>query len=134
MSRLDRRIVLEVFYILAGGAFFILGMTGMLDSFWTGLGAALVALGVLRLIQIGRYKNDEDYKENVDIANSDERIRFITSKAKSVAFYTSVLLEAAAVIVLRIMKLDELSTFAGLVLCVQIAVYYVAYLVLRNRY
>lgn len=134
MKRLDRRTILEIFIVLAGAALFISGAAGLADSFWSGMGAALLAVGILRLIQIARYRNDEEYREQADITAGDERTKFITSKAKSAAFYICVLAEAIAVIVLRLLDYPEYSTVTGLLICAQLIIYYVSYLVLRNRY
>lgn len=134
MDKSIRGIIIYIIYMLIGLSLLCLGTLEKLDSFWSGMGSAILVVGVVRIIQIMRYKTSDTYRENIDIAASDERIRFITAKSKSIAFYISVIAEAVSVIVLYIIDMQELSQIMGIIVCVQLLLYYVTYLILRTRY
>lgn len=128
----------EYYYILlaiAGAAMFIISLLkGTSDSCWPGMGLGFVIISALRLVQIHRYRTDEGYAKKTDIENSDERNRFLAEKARSMTFSYSILLEAVAVIILRIMGRNEASTITGLLMCAQLSVYWAGYFYLKRKY
>ena len=65
------------------------------------MGGALIGVSVVRLMLLVRYKKDPEYAKHVDISNEDERLRFIADKARSRAFFFSILLLCALGIILR---------------------------------
>ena len=107
---------------------------GWLDDFWVGMGGGLIGVSVIRLIQIARYKTNENYAERVNVANKDERNLYLANKARSWVFYYSILAECIGVIVLRVMEYPELSTLLGFVLCGQLVLYWGSWLYLKKRY
>ncbi len=135
MDKIKKR---EYYYILLaiiGAAMFIISLAmGVSDSYWPGMGLGFVIISALRLVQIHRYRTDEGYAEKTDIENSDERNRFLAEKARGMTFSYSILLEAAAVIILRIMGRDEASTITGLLMCAQLSVYWAGYFYLKRKY
>ena len=130
----DRRIVACIIYIILGVALMVLGMLKVVDSFWSGMGGALIAVGVVRMIHILRYHNDESYRENMEIETKDERNQFIRNKAWAWAGYLFVLIAAISTIVLKLLGQDLLSIAAGFVVCVLVLLYWVCYLVLKKKY
>ena len=130
----DRRIVACIIYIILGVALMVLGMLEVVDSFWSGMGGALIAVGVVRMIHILRYHNDESYRENMEIETKDERNQFIRNKAWAWAGYLFVLIAAISTIVLKLLGQDLLSIAAGFVVCVLMLLYWVCYLVLKKKY
>ena len=130
----DRRIVACIIYIILGVALMVLGMLEVVDSFWSGMGGALIAVGVVRMIHILRYHNDESYRENMEIETKDERNQFIRNKAWAWAGYLFVLNAAISTIVLKLLGQDLLSIAAGFVVCVLMLLYWVCYLVLKKKY
>ena len=130
----DRRIVACIIYIILGVALMVLGMLEVVNSFWSGMGGALIAVGVVRMIHILRYHNDESYRENMEIETKDERNQFIRNKAWAWAGYLFVLIAAISTIVLKLLGQDLLSIAAGFVVCVLMLLYWVCYLVLKKKY
>ena len=63
----DRRMIAYIIYIIFGAVLMVLGMLEVVDSFWSGMGGALIAVGVIRMIHILRYRYDEAYRENMEI-------------------------------------------------------------------
>lgn len=130
----DRRIVACIIYIILGVALMVLGMLEVVDSFWSGMGGALIAVGVVRMINILRYHNDESYRENMEIEMKDERNHFIRNKAWAWAGYLFVLITAIFTIVLKLLGQDLLSIAAGFAVSILVLLYWICYLVLKKKY
>ena len=130
----DRRIISCIIYIIFGVALMVLGILEILDSFWSGMGGALIAVGVVRGIHILRYHNDESYRENMEIEAKDERNRFIRNKAWAWAGYLFVLISAISTIVLKLLGQDLLSVAASFAVCILVLLYWICYLVLKKKY
>ena len=130
----DRRIIACIIYSILGVALMILGMLEIVDSFWSGMGGALIAVGIVRMIHIGRYRSDEAYRENVEIEANDERNRFIRNKAWAWAGYLFIIIAAISTIVLRLLGQDLLSIAAGFTVCILALLYWICYLVLKKKY
>ena len=130
----DRRIISCIIYIIFGVILLVLGILEIVDSFWSGMGGALIAVGVVRMIHILRYHNDESYRENMEIEMKDERNHFIRNKAWAWAGYLFVLIAAISTIVLKLLGQDMLSVAAGFAVCILVLLYWVCYLVLKKKY
>ena len=52
----DRRMIAYIIYIIFGAVLMVLGVLEVVDSFWSGMGGALIAMGAVRVIQFLRYK------------------------------------------------------------------------------
>ena len=129
-----RRIILHFAWLILGITLIVLGVLGIVDSFWSGMGVGLLAVGVLRLVQQIRLCKDDAYREKVETEVTDERNRFLRGRAWAWAGYLFILISAVAVIVLRVMGQVLLSTFASYALCLMLVLYWVAYLILQKKY
>ena len=130
----DRRMYLSLFWILVGAALFVCGAMEWIDSYWSGMGGGFLAVGILQLIRHIRYRKNEDYREKVDVASSDERNRFLTGKAWAWAGYLFVLVSGVATIALKVMGQDQWSLAASYALCLLLVLYWGSYLVLKRKY
>lgn len=134
MNKVNSRLIWYIALIIVGVALTITPELGWLDEFWMGMGGGLIGVSVVRLIQIGRYKTNEEYAEKVNVANRDERNVYLANKARSWAFYYSILLECVGIIVLRVMEYPDLSSLLGFVLCGQLVLYWGSWFYLKKRY
>ena len=132
--KLDRRIIAYVLYVILGAVLLGFGLAGALDSFWSGMGSALMAVGVIRIAHLLRYRKDEAYREEKEIEAKDERNQFIRNKAWAWAGYLFVLIAAISTIVFKLLGQDLLSRVAGFALCILVILYWICYLVLRKKY
>ena len=130
----SKRMLISVGYVLLGTVLFGCGLMGKVDEFWSGMGGALIGVGIVRLIGMIRYQKNPEYKEAVDTAMHDERNRFIANKAWAWAGYLYVLAAAVGTIVFRIAGREELSVFCGFSVSVLILLYYISHLWLRKKY
>ena len=129
----DRRMYLSLFWVLVGAALFVCGAMGWIDNYWSGMGGGLLAVGIIQVVRHIRYRKNEEYREKVDVANSDERYRYLTGKAWAWAGYLFVLISGVATIALKVMGLDQWSMAASCALCL-LLLYWISYLVLKRKY
>lgn len=130
----DRRMYLSLFWILLGAALFVCGAMGWIDSYWSGMGGGFLAVGILQTVRHVRYRKSEEYREAVDVANNDERNRFLTGKAWAWAGYLFVLVSGVATIALKVLGQDQWSLAASYALCLLLVLYWGSYLVLKRKY
>ena len=132
--KFNKRLIANITEIIIGVILTICGATGLLDSYWSGMGTALIVVGGMMMIRQVRYSTNAEYKESVDVEIQDERNKFLRVKAWSWAGYFSVLIGAVASIVLRILGQDLLSQFAGLSVCLLMVLYWASYFILKKKY
>ena len=130
----NKRMLISGIYILLGMALFGCGLAEIVDEFWSGMGGALIGVGLVRLIGMIRYLKNPEYKEAVDTAMKDERNRFIANKAWAWAGYLYVLIAAVGTIAFKLAGREELSVFCGFSVAVLILLYYISHLWLRKKY
>lgn len=126
--------ILFIIYIIVGVTLLTLGIAGVINEFWQGMGGGLLIIGILRSIQSFRYSKDENYRESYNTELNDERNRFIRNKAWAWAGYMFVIIAAITTLVLqtlgeRLLSLT-VSTAVGLILIL----YWISYFILRKKY
>ena len=128
------RAIFAALYLLIGAAIGIYGEFGTIDSYWSGLGSALVVVGALQMIRIVRYNTSAKYKEETDTAVNDERNRFLSTKAWSWAGYLYVMIAAVATIVFKLIDQEILMFAASGSLCIILILYWISYFILHKKY
>lgn len=135
MKHIENRKIWFTALLVVGATLYILAeLMELIDSFWSGMGLGFVVISGLRLVQIARYKNNDEYAKKITVANNDERNQFLANKARSTAFYNSILLEAIVGIVLHIIGKAEIAQVILTVLCGQLIIYWVTYVFLKSKY
>ena len=132
--RNGRNLIGYIICIILGITLVGLGYAETIDSYWSGMGSGVIAVSVVRLIRLYRFRKDEAYREKVETEVSDERNRFIRSKAWAWAGYLFILISGVSCIVLKVVGQDLLSLAASYAVCLMLLLYYGAYLVLRKKY
>lgn len=130
----DRRILAWIAYIVLGAALLVLGAADIIDAFWSGMGSALIALGLIRSIHFFRFRKDEAYREKCELEKTDERNRFLRNKAWAWTGYLFILVAAVASIALKLLGQDLLSVAAGSAVAFMVILYWISYLILRRKY
>lgn len=128
------RIVVYGALTVLGSALMVAGILGYLSDELPIVGGALVTLSVVRLIQVARRVYDPEYARMDAVRNSDERFAFLASKAADAAFRISVIALAVLSLVLRPLGHPEAANTLGLAMSAEVAIYWVCYLVMKNRY
>lgn len=129
-----RKLIISIIWIVLGIVFVALDVIGIApDSAFTAIGVAWIIVGALQIYKNIKYHTNEDYKERVDIASTDERNRFIRMKAWSYAGYIFILGSATVSIVLFITGLQVYAQILSYCMCSILVVYYIAYLILQKK-
>ena len=129
-----KRIVMLIFCAAVGAVLLYLGVSGAVDSFWSGMGSGVLTVSVLRVIRTYRFHKDDTYREKMETEVNDERNQFLRNKAWAWAGSVFVVGMAVLVIVLKVMGQDLLSVAAGFAICILLILYWVSFLVLRKKY
>ena len=129
-----KRLIPLILEIAIGVALTVCGALGLIDSYWSGMGTALIFTALIFMFRQVRYAKDQSYRENVDVEAKDERNRYIRTKAWAWAGYAFVMVSAVASIALKIAGLDTYSIIAGGSVCVLMLLYWLSYVILRKKY
>ncbi len=130
----NKRLISSIIEIALGVALLICGNLNVIDAFWSGMGTALIFVGVLYLLRGIRYKKDASYREKFDTEVKDERNRFLAMKAWSWTGYILVLIFGVATIVLKLAGYEELMFFCSYSICLILLIYWVSYFILKKKY
>ena len=130
----SKRMIASIVEIVIGLVLSVCGALNIVDSYWSGMGGALIAVGGIFLIRQVRYKTDKTYQETMDVAQKDERNRFLGMKAWSWAGYLFMILCAVGSFVLRIAGFEVYSVIAGGAVCLLALLFWISYVVLRRKY
>ena len=104
------------------------------NEFYVAYGLALIIMGIARLILQRRITKDEKSIHSRELAESDERFRMLSERARSWAYSLSVMVAGIVVIVLSLLgKHDMAQPFAWYV-CGMVALYWIFWMILGKKY
>ena len=129
-----RRLIISAAEIVIGAALLVGVKLAGGDSVWLGMGGALAAVGLAKLLLGLRYKTDENYREKVNVEATDERNAFIRSQAWVWAGTGFVLVGGVLTIVFLLLGKQELSTITGFAVSLLVLLYWLSYLFLKKKY
>lgn len=130
----NKRLALSIFWVVLGAALLILSVMEILDSsIYGGMGGALIAVGILQIVRIGRYRSNGEYKEKFDIEVSDERNKYLRMKAWSCAGYAMVLIMAVGSVVAMIAGQDLIQRVLLCLVALMVFAYWLSYMILNKR-
>lgn len=124
----------NIVYVIIGCILIGFAVLEKLDSFWSGMGSALLVVGLINLLKIHRLNKNEEYREKLEIEVSDERLQFIRNKAWAWSGYLFVLISAVACIVFKVMNLDQLSLYASFSVCLVLVLFWVLHAIIKRKY
>ena len=131
----NKKLVLSFFWIILGAVLMGLSIAGILDStYWSGMGGAFIAVGVLQVIRNLRYRNNTEYQEKIDIEYGDERNKYLRMLSWSWTGYLVVLIEAVGVVVALIMGQHTIQMVLAYSVCMIMALYWIIYMILSRKY
>ena len=131
----NRRLALSIFWVVLGAVLMGLSAAGVLDSsVYSGMGGALMGIGVLQIIRTVRYRTDSGFKEKLDTEISDERNKFLRMKSWSWTGYIVVLTEAVGSVIALLLGQHTVQLMLSYTVCLTIGVYWIVYLVLSRKY
>lgn len=130
----NKRLIACIFEIVIGLALLVSNLVGLTDTFWSGMGTALIVVGIIFLIRQIKYQTNETYRESVDVEVNDERNKYLSMKAWSWTGYLFVLISAVGAVVLKILGKDDLVSLAAGSVTLMAVLYWLSYLVVRKKY
>ena len=131
---MDKKNIYPIVLLIAGLVLIGLGVADIVDEFWSGMGSALLVIGIIRLLRYYRLKKNDAYREKMETAVTDERNQFIRMKAWSWAGYLFIIVTALGTIIFRILGQDLLSQVASGAVCLMLVLYWVSFFVLKKKY
>ena len=126
--------IFAIIWLVLGLPLIGLSIAGLVDSFWSGMGSALVVIGACRLLRAHRLNKSEEYREKMETFETDERFHFLRAKAWSWAGYLFVIIAGVAVIAFKALGMDAASMAASYALCLLLVLYWGSYFVLKKKY
>ena len=130
----NKNTLFSIIWLAIGLPLMGLSIAGLVDEFWSGMGTALVVIGVCRLLRSVRLSRSEGYREKMEVFETDERLHFLRTKAWAWAGYLFIIITGLSVIVLRILGQELLSTAASGAVCLLMVLYWICYMVLKKKY
>lgn len=128
------KLIISIAEILIGITLCVCYFLDVLDEFWSGAGVSFIVIGVLFLLRSIKYRTNKDYKEKVDIQNSDERNRFLSLKAWSWAGYLFVIIAAVATFIFKFVGREDLMMLSSGSVCLVVLLYWISFTILRKKY
>lgn len=130
----NKRLILGIVYITIGLLLSVLSYFLLIDDWWQSFGIAIFIVGVADIFRYRKYVTNAEYREKVDLSNTDERIRFLSMKAWSWAGYMFIIIAALGVIGFQIAGLRILSLACSFCVCLVIILYWLSYVYLNKKY
>ena len=130
----EKRFYLNIVYVVIGAALLACGIFEIVDSFWSGMGGALIGVGAIRIYQYIKFRKNPEYREKIEIEANDERNKFLSGRAWAWAGYIFVILNAIGTIAFKIAGNESLSQYCSYMVCIVLVLYWVCYLILRKKY
>ena len=129
-----KEIIFGVIWLLLGLVLTVLSCLKTLDEFWSGMGSALMVVGIVRLLRSYRLSRSETYREKREVAETDERFRFIRNKAWAWAGYLFIIICALSTIVFKLLGQDLLCMVLGGAVCLMLVLFWVCFFILKKKY
>ena len=127
-------IILGLVWLLLGIVMTVLCYLETLDEFWSGMGSALMVIGIVRLLRGYRLSKSETYREKREVIETDERFHFIRNKAWAWAGYLFIIICALSTIVFKVLGQDLLCVAFGGAVCLLLVLFWVFFFILKRKY
>lgn len=131
----NKKLAISIFWVILGAVLLVLSILEILDSsMYAGMGGALTTVGILQVIRNLKYRRDPDYREKIDTEVSDERRQFLHMKSWSWAGYIVILIEGIGVVVAMVLGEHTIQLVLSYSVCLILVAYSAAYLILSKKY
>lgn len=134
-KKMKHRLYIGIAYCILGIVLIIAEILKSFNNhFISSFGFTLVALGILRIVQNRKITKNEKTMHQRELAESDERNRMISERAKSWTFSFTIMISGILVIILSILGYhDQAQPFAWLV-TLMVAIYWIFWLIISRKY
>lgn len=130
----NRKLAFSIFWIILGAVLMVLTANGVVSDMYSGMGGALIGIGVLQVIRNLRYRTNSKYREKLDVELQDERNKYIRMKSWSWTGYIIVLVQSLGVVIAFVMRQSVIQQVLTLSVCLTLCVYRISYAVICRKY
>lgn len=134
-KKMKQRLYVALAYCVLGPILIIADIVNHFENYFiSSFGFALLIMGILRIVQNRKITKNETTMHKREVAETDERNKMLSERAKSWTFSSSILIAGVVVIILSILGLhDQAQPFSWFV-CLMVVLYWVFYLIARKKY
>ena len=128
-----------ILWVIVGAVLWIIftavGGEGFRSGLLSGMGSAFIVIGVIRFVRVRRLEKDPERAADYEAALRDERMVYVSNKARSVTFVVSVYAQLAAGLI-SIFAFDQkvLGQAFCYMTCFQCLLFTVLFRVYNKRY
>ena len=134
-KKIKQRLYIAISYIVLGSILIAAAVIRKTENYFIGtFGFALLAMGIMRLIQHRKITKDENTMRQRKLAETDERNIMMAERARSWAFSLSILIAGIGVIILSLLGLHELVQPLAWFVCLMTLLYWLCWMVIRRKY
>ena len=134
-KKMKQRLIVAVSYMVIGAVLvFTDAVTGFENVFFFSFGIALTVMGVLRLFQYRKITRNAQTMRKQELAESDERTRMMSEKARSWAFTLSITGAGVWVIVQNLLGHHEEALPYAWFVCGMVVLYWISFVIIRKKY
>ena len=127
-------IIFGILWIVLGLALTLFSVFETVDEFWSGMGSALLVIGIIRLFRGYRLSKSDIYKEKREVAQTDERFHFIRNKAWAWSGYLFIIIASICTILFKIFDKDQLCLFSSGAVCLMLILHWITFFILKKKY
>ena len=131
----NKKLALSIFWVVLGVVLVGLSVAEILESsLYSGMGGALIAIGIFQIIRNVKYRTDASYREKVDTEYNDERNSFLRMKSWAWTGYIIVMAQAIGVIIAMVLGQEIIQMVLSYSVCAILVVYWITYVILSRKY
>lgn len=134
-KKLKQRLIVNLAWAVFGAAMILYWfLSGTDNSYSLSLGIAFIIMGIIRTVQYNHIVHDEKALKEREIAETDERNKMMSERAKSWTFSLSLFVAGDITIILSLFGKHEAALPFAWYLCGMTVVYWICWNIIRKKY
>lgn len=134
MKTIKKKIIYMAVVALVGASFLYMSMRRGGDSSLSGMGAGMLAVALLKIVQYIRIMRNPEKMRQLEIAQTEERLVFLANKAAAYTFYGIMIAEYLVMLVCMFIGMEPLSTTLAFIVCGELLLYLAIHIILNKKY
>ena len=128
------RLIASILEMVIGITLTVCSFMNLVDEYWSAFGVSLLVVGAIFLLRNVKYHTNKNYREEIDIKNTDERNKYLSMKAWSWSGYLFVIIAAVGTIAFKFFGKEDLMMLCSGAVCLIVFLYWISYMILRKKY
>ena len=134
-KKIKTRLYVSIGYCVFGLALIVAAiLTNFQNQFLLTYGLAILCIGILRIVQNRKIAKSEKTMRRQEVAESDERNRMLSERAKSWTFSFSIIAAGVIVIVLSMLGYHDQALPFSWFVCFMVGAYWIFRLIAAKKY